>query len=277
MYSGVTPVFPIEEIHFADGTTWGRLDLLERTRYLYGTDGDDTLTAVVDVDAEFKKEYVPDAILKGFGGNDVLNGAKGNDKIYGGKGDDVMRGGNGDDTFYYDPGDGNDLIDMGTGKSSRPQGGYNVVVLGEGINPDEVTIERSADNYTFTLWFDKTGESLAMTGNVVSGVSNLFPIKEIQFADGTVWDHDYLDSHCVTWIKGTDGDDTINDTSSNDTVFCGKGNDYISGRQGDDTYIYELGDGCDTIIDETLWGNGYNTLKFGKGIGIDNIYTEKSV
>ncbi len=277
MYSGVTPVFPIEEIHFADGTTWGRLDLLERTRYLYGTDGDDTLTAVVDVDAEFKKEYVPDAILKGFGGNDVLTGAKGNDKIYGGKGDDVMRGGNGDDTFYYELGDGNDLIDMGTGKSSRPQGGYNVVVLGEGINPDEVTIERSADNYTFTLWFDKTGESLAMTGNVVSGVSNLFPIKEIQFADGTVWDHDYLDSHYVTWIKGTDGDDTINDTSSNDTVFCGKGNDYIRGREGNDTYIYELGDGCDTIIDETLWGNGYNTLKFGKGIIIDKIYTEKSV
>ncbi len=110
MYSGLTPVFPIEEIHFADGTTWDRLDLLERTRYHYGSNGDDVLTAVVDTDAEFRKDYVPDSILFGFGGNDVLTGAKGNDMIWGGEGDDIMRGGNGDDIFLYDLGDGNDLI-----------------------------------------------------------------------------------------------------------------------------------------------------------------------
>ena len=272
-YSGLSPVFPIEEIHFSDGTTWDRSDLLEHTRYLYGTEGDDELTVITDGSADYNK----DAIVKGFGGNDTISGADGNDKIYGGKGDDIMRGGNGDDTFYYELGDGNDLIDMGNGKYSYPQGGHNVVVLGKEILPDEVTIERSADEYSYTLWFDKTGESLGMTGNVVSGLSNLFPVKEIQFADGTVWDHDYLDSHFVTWIKGTDGDDSLMDSTSDDIVYCGKGNDYIRGRGGDDLYIYELGDGCDTIIDSTVWGNGYNTLKFGEGIVMENIYTETSV
>ena len=195
--------------------------------------------------------YNKDAIVKGFGGNDTISGADGNDKIYGGKGNDVMRGGIGDDPFCYELGDGNDLIDMGNGKYSYPQGGHNVVVLGKGILPDEVTIERSADEYSYTLWFDKTDESLGMTGNVVSGLSNLFPVKEIQFADGTVWDHDYLDSHFVTWIKGTDGDDSLMDSTSDDIVYCRKGNDYIRGRGGDDLYIYELGDGCDTIIGNT--------------------------
>ena len=30
-------------------------------------------------------------------------------------------------------------------------------------------------------------------------------------------------------------------------------------------------------IDSTVWGNGYNTLKFGEGIVMENIYTETSV
>lgn len=275
MYSGVSPVFPIEEIHFTDGTTWDRIALLERTLELFGTDGDDELTAVVDVDAEFRKDYYPNAVLLGFDGNDILNGAKGNDIIIGGKGDDIIRGGNGNDVIYYDLGDGNDLIDMGNGKGARPQGGYNILVLGEEILPEEVTIERSVDDYSYTLWINRTGESITITGNVVSGLSSLFPIKEIRFDDGTAWNVNYLEENFVKWIRGTDGDDDIKDTRDNDTVFCGKGNDYIKGARGDDLYIYELGDGCDIILDSTAWGNGFNTLQFGEGIVLDDIYTEK--
>ncbi|WP_295088663.1 calcium-binding protein [Ruminococcus sp.] len=270
MYSGTTPVFPIEEIHFADGTTWNRLDLLERTRYHYGSNEDDVLTAVVDTDAEFRKDYTPDAVLFGFGGNDVLTGAKGNDIIWGGTGDDIMRGGNGDDIFYYDFGDGNDLIDLGK------QGGNNILLLGEGIEPDEVTIERSVDDYTYILHINATGETVSIAGNVMGYFDFNFPMKAICFDDGTVWDQEYLQANFVKYIRGTDGDDTINDTGDNDTVFCGKGNDFIKGRSGDDLYIYELGDGCDTIDDSTLWGNGYNTLQFGEGISLDDIYIENS-
>lgn len=270
MYSGLTPVFPIEEIHFADGTTWNRLDLLERTRYHYGSNEDDVLTAVVDTDAEFRKDYTPDAVLFGFGGNDVLTGAKGNDIIWGGTGDDIMRGGNGDDIFYYDFGDGNDLIDLGK------QGGNNILLLGEGIEPDEVTIERSVDDYTYILHINATGETVSIAGNVMGYFDFNFPMKAICFDDGTVWDQEYLQANFVKYIRGTDGDDTINDTGDNDTVFCGKGNDFIKGRSGDDLYIYELGDGCDTIDDSTLWGNGYNTLQFGEGISLDDIYIENS-
>ena len=275
-YSGVSPVFPIEEIHFTDGTVWDRLALLEQTCSLYGTAQDDQITAVVDGDATFRKDYDGCITIYGYDGNDTLIGSGGNDQIYGGKGDDLMRGGSGDDTFYYELGDGNDLIDMGTGRGTHPQGGYNVLAFGEGILPDEVTVERSADDYSYTLWINKTGESVTMTGNVVSGVSKLFPIKEIRFADETVWKLDYLEANFVKWIRGTDGDDSINDSGDDDIVFCGKGNDYIRGKTGDDLFIYEKGDGRDTIQDSSIWGNGFNTLQLGEGISLDDLYFEKA-
>ncbi len=276
-YSGVCPVFPIEEIHFTDGTTWDRIAMLEKTRTLLGTNQDDTLQVVIDGDAEFIGDYNGSATLRGYAGNDTLLGGGGNDMIYGGKGDDTVRGFGGDDTIFYELGDGNDLIDMGNGSSSYPQGGYNVLVLGEGILPEEVTVERSADDYSYTLWINKTGESIMMTGNVVSGVAKLFPIKEIRFADETVWKLDYLETNFVKWIRGTDGDDSINDSGDSDIVFCGKGNDYIRGKTGDDLFIYEEGDGRDTIQDSSIWGNGFNTLQFGAGVTIDDLYSESSV
>ncbi|SFY08505.1 calcium-binding protein [Ruminococcus sp. XPD3002] len=198
MYSGTSPVFPIEEIHFADGTTWNRVSMLEQSCFLYGTDGDDELTFRADDDALFRKDYIANATIYGYDGNDTLIGGKGNDSIYGGKGDDTIRGGNGDDTIYYELGDGNDLIDMGNGRFTNPQSGYNVLVLGEGILPDEVTVELSSDKYSYTLHINKTGESVTMTGNVISGFSNLFPIKEIRFADGTVWTIDNLSANTTT-------------------------------------------------------------------------------
>lgn len=264
LISGFTPVFPIEEIRFADGTLWTRNDLLECARFFYGTEQDDTLECYLDSNAEFY----------GNDGNDTMIGKDGNDSFYGGKGDDYLRGGNGDDTFYYELGDGNDTIDMGNGKSSYPQNGYNVLCLGEGILPEDIVIERSYNNYSYTLWLTKTNESITMTGNVISGITNYFPIKEIRFADGTIWKRTDLEANYVKWIRGTDGNDTVRDSTDNDTVYCGKGNDWIDGGEGDDLYIYETGDGRDSICDSSIWGNGHNTLRFGEGITAEDLYIE---
>lgn len=48
----------------------------------------------------------------------------------------------------------------------------------------------------------------------------------------------------------------------------GNGHDvYFSHMESDDTYIYNIGDGCDYIEDI----GGEDTIKFGKGITIDNL------
>lgn len=274
MYSGTSPVFPINAIWFEDGTKWTRQNLLELTCSLYGTDEDEEITALVDGDAQFWKEYSGDVTVYGYGGNDTLYGAGGNDTFYGGTGDDYLSGRNGDDTYHYNAGDGDDTIDEQKGRGYYPYGGHDVVIFGEGINPDEVTVVLSLDKYSFTLCFNKVGGSVTMPGNQISGFTNIFPIEEFRFADGTVWNgvQELIDRQV---FRGTDGDDVFRDTDDADTIYCGKGNDSIRGTTGDDTYIYEYGDGYDSLTDYSIWGDSDDTLKFGADIKPEEIYAEK--
>ena len=262
--SGFTSVFPIEHILFADDTVWTLSTLIEKAAIMKGTDGDDEL------------EYVGDenATIDALDGNDSMIGNGGNDTLYCGKGDDFLNGKNGDDTYYYNAGDGNDTIDEQKGYGYYPYGGHDVVVFGEGILPDEVTVDLSLDKYTFTLFFDKVGGSLKMPGNQISGFTNIFPIEEFRFADGTVWDdvQNLIDRQV---FLGTEDDDEFSDTGENDTIYCGKGNDKIRGTTGDDTYIYQTGDGFDRIIDYSIWADSYDTIRFSDDIPTDDIYAEK--
>ena len=202
--SGVTPVFPIEEICFADGTVWNRDNLLDRARFIYGTEEDDSLECYQKSDATFW----------GYSGNDRLIGNEGNDIFYGGKGDDYLRGGDGDDIFYYELGDGNDTIDMGNGKNRYPQSGYNILCLGKGISPERVIVERTSDKYAYILRIANTNETITITGNVISGVTNYFPIKEIRFDNGTVWKLADLEENYTKWL-GCDYIDLLCTTPEN--------------------------------------------------------------
>lgn len=100
----------IEQVIFADNTTWNTADLQSlivdsATEYddeLYGTEADDVLSGLAGNDS-----------LDGDAGNDTLNGDAGNDSIFGGAGDDTLDGGAGDD--WLDGGSGNDLLKLGLG------------------------------------------------------------------------------------------------------------------------------------------------------------------
>jgi Ca2+-binding RTX toxin-like protein len=69
-------------------------------------------------------------------------------------------------------------------------------------------------------------------------------------------------------ITGTNGNDTINGTTSGDVISGGNGNDTINGSSGND--IIDAGNGDDTVnggagIDFILGGNGNDTLDGGSG------------
>lgn len=51
----------------------------------------------------------------------------------------------------------------------------------------------------------------------------------------------------------------------------GIGNDYLNGGNGDDTYIYNLGDGFDTITE----AGGNDKIVFGEGISQSDLSFEK--
>src|SRR5262249_6236693 len=70
-------------------------------------------------------------------------------------------------------------------------------------------------------------------------------------------------------IAGTAGNDTLLGTPGNDTLIGGAGNDTLVGGGGSDTYVFNLGDGVDTIVDTGTTGT--DTLAFGAGIPPDSL------
>ncbi|GAB58547.1 hypothetical protein RNAN_1520 [Rheinheimera nanhaiensis E407-8] len=99
--------------------------------------------------------------------------------------------------------------------------------------------------------------------------------------DGGAGD-DVLEGRGSDILRGGDGNDTLiahSDawTKNSNILEGGKGNDTIYGGFGDDTYIFNLGDGADVII-ERRQGEAYSnveasndTLQFGEGIAADDL------
>ncbi|WP_143857069.1 beta strand repeat-containing protein [Nostoc sp. 'Peltigera membranacea cyanobiont' 213] len=88
-------------------------------------------------------------------------------------------------------------------------------------------------------------------------------------------------------LTGTASNNTINGLAGNDTITGNKGNDTITGGTGQDRFVYNLGDGTDTITDFGGVGQGVNpspaviaatdTLKFqGAGLTAQNLLLTKN-
>ena len=71
-------------------------------------------------------------------------------------------------------------------------------------------------------------------------------------------------------LYGGDGDDYLVGRNGDDTIYGGLGNDVISGRDGADVYLFNKGDGQDTVDtileSESDISQSIDTIKFGPGI-----------
>jgi Ca2+-binding RTX toxin-like protein len=112
----------IEQIRFADGSSWRWADVLARASV--GTAGDDRLKVIGSV------------TLEGLAGNDILFGSAIADTLIGGKGDDRVEGAGGDDVYVFNRGDGQDVI--------VDNAGVNTLEFGAGISTADVRLVRSA-------------------------------------------------------------------------------------------------------------------------------------
>jgi len=65
-------------------------------------------------------------------------------------------------------------------------------------------------------------------------------------------------------LIGGDGNDVLDGGDGNDTLIGGKGNDYIEDWRGSDTYIFNKGDGQDTILDYKSNNNDINIIKINE-------------
>ncbi|MDE7252472.1 MAG: hypothetical protein K2O32_05950, partial [Acetatifactor sp.] len=223
--------------------------------------------------------------IYGGAGDDKLYGESGNDILIGGAGDDYLSGGSGTDIYIYNRGDGNDTI---YNYDSSASCGTDKLVFGEGIKAEEITARRNGNDLILTDMV--TGQTITVQHTYFGKYGGEYFIETIEFADGTVWNQNDIMER-VSVLYGSDGDDVIhgqstihgyseNETiyggagddklygeSGNDILIGGAGDDYLSGGSGTDIYIYNRGDGNDTIYNyDSSASCGTDILKLGMDV-----------
>lgn len=239
----LNPVTGDQQIVFADGTVWNEPEIA----YAAG--------------------------LNTKGTNGTLQGTPANDVLDGNNGNTLLEGYGGGDIYLYDRGDGNDTI-------LRSQQDIlvtapDVVDFGPGLTSADVTFTRAGDspNLVVTVNGD-TSDTLTIlnqfdsTFTGVFGTQNLNQIDGFEFADGTQYSAAQVQLLVLAaqeaipnnTIYGFDGADVIDPGVG--------GNDFMSGGNGDDTYLFGFGYGNDTIQDgmQNILSGTDDTVLFNLGV-----------
>ena len=79
-------------------------------------------------------------------------------------------------------------------------------------------------------------------------------------------------------LTGGNGDDALNGDSGEDVLIGGLGNDALDGGAGNDRYLFNVGDGQDSIRNYDPYGSSTytDTLVFGEGITLEDFTLSKS-
>ncbi|MEQ9726991.1 calcium-binding protein [Pseudomonas sp. WHRI 8822A] len=265
-WSGMVGSTQIEQFVFSDGTVWNYERI--KLQALLSTDGDD--------------------VIYGFSGNDIINGGLGNDSLVGVGGSDVIHGNEGDDTLQGAEGNdqlfgdaGNDLINASSGNDLVYGGDGNDTLNGD-EGDDQLFGEAGDDVLTGNGVLDGgTGnDTIQGSGHLIGGGGN-DSLTGSGLLEGGNGDDELQGQGFDTLLGGAGADTLIAysnpwDQGSN-TLEGGTGNDTLYGSFGDDTYLFNLGDGKDLLIERRAneaYSNiapSFDTLSFGQGISATDL------
>ncbi|MDH0886788.1 type I secretion C-terminal target domain-containing protein [Acinetobacter sp. GD03873] len=258
---------PINKVRFDDQTEWDEAAL--NIQAVKGTELDDIIEGTTDHD-----------VIHAGDGDDIVYGRSVYSEtpesqyfVYGGAGNDKIYA-----TGYLDGGAGDDEIE-GAGHLLGGEG--NDILNGQGV------LEGQAGNDTLTgqgkLYGGDGQDHLTLTGlygdelGLLAGGSGddilIVDVNRRQFVNG---------SNQNEFIQDDDGYHAIQDTELTEAqravyVEGGQGNDTIYGSFGDEVYLFNLGDGQDTIIERPAGQNysnvavSFDVLRFGQGIATTDI------
>jgi len=227
------------------------------------------------------------------GGQALITTGAGADTIEAAGGEAFITEGSGTTTILAGPGTGMDVVEAGSSSTTvQLQGGLTesaLIARDVDVNGD---LELSDEDSDTQIWV--AGYFTGGSGNVA-----------VQFADGTTWGASqilaasmaprtdggndtligsdgndsitagYGDTAIVgvsgnNTLVGGAGDDTIQGGSGADTIKGGSGTTQILGGTGSETYVYNLGDGSDTIFENATVA-GVDALQFGAGISPSDV------
>ncbi len=211
--------------------------------------------------------------------NDVIIGSGSGDVLRGGKGNDVMRGGTGGDYYFFNVGDGQDVVgealDFGASVSQAGfgslKGGLDMIFFGEGIGERNIRLQRDgqSDDLLIVLLDDdgvETGDTLYVEDQFGGVRLNFGALGEIDpqldvdyispylierfiFSDGYALDFEQIVEQVLENAK-TDGDDAIYGLLNDNRLDGGAGDDFLTGLEGSDTYVFGRGYGEDVVLDD---------------------------
>ena len=279
-------------IKFSDGTSWDYEYAITHWNSIPGIDGGVTMEG--NDKANNLNGTAMDDILVGNGGNDTLRGNAGNDVLKGGSGNDYLDGGEGNDTYIWNYGDGfdtiydtsnNDTIVFGKGISFRDlvfrSVGQTLLILVDGDEQQGVKIS------SFFYNINNKIENLRFYDGTIVHLSDIGLTLQQTDAKESVYGSGFDDvihangGDDVVWGKGGNdiiyggaGDDNLYGGNGEDILFGGAGNDDMNGEDGRDIYLYNLGDGLDTIYDGASSKEEGDIIRFGEGISLDDITFE---
>ncbi|MCP4993429.1 MAG: hypothetical protein GY934_06545, partial [Gammaproteobacteria bacterium] len=275
----------IKEITFSDGITWNVTDLLSQATK--GTALNDAISGFNFAETIEAEEGNDDVNV--FAGNDIVDGGPGDDYLLGGAGSDLLKGG-ADNDFLFGQ-DGSDHIEGGSGDDFLF--GYRSLPSHYMFH-DSVTGPRqqvaytnySWDTWKQPIWFASRPVYDVLHGgegsDVIIGVGELYGGKGGDRISGSgilygeegddyiitdpvnYWTYDHPGGGYKTYHSEIDG---------NNTIVGGLGNDTLSGGNRT-TYIFEEGDGQDTIINEDTHIRD-SRVAFGDNISTSNTHFER--
>lgn len=240
-----------------NGSRFFASDLRSRWMQQSTTSGDDTITAF-----DGPGGYQDTGIVSGI----QFFPNPGNDTLQGGLGNDTMVGGTGDDTYIVNIGDGSDIVrDVGLFNASVAAG-YDIL-LTNALSTNAVFRRSTTDINDLVVTFTNSSDQILLDQFYTVGT-----IEEFEFGDGVVLSNIDVEQLAIA-ASVTVGADSIRGSASPDTINGGAGNDMLNGLGGSDRYLFNLGDGQDTISDSVTTDS--NTLAFGAGINPEQVVFQR--
>ncbi|TAN47210.1 MAG: hypothetical protein EPN26_14220, partial [Rhodospirillales bacterium] len=243
-----------------------RSTVLNRITFIDGGQDDDEITGSRLSDRILGGAGDDD--LDGYDGNDALYGDAGRDDIYGGAGDDILdggadrddlEGGSGNDTLLGGAGDdrldgdhGNDLLDGGEGNDYLNGDGGRDILFGGAGNDNLAGGEE---------------DDLLDGGSGNDGLNGCGGSDTLRGGDG---DDRLTGNRGNDTLEGGNGNDVLNGAGGKDVLAGGQGNDYLIGGSDTNTYLFDRGDGSDTVRNNDHRGD--DKLVLGGGIDTNQLW-----
>ncbi|MGK5091769.1 calcium-binding protein [Deltaproteobacteria bacterium TL4] len=260
--------------HLIEGTAEN--DILQgesQDDFIKGMEGDDTISGGSGNDR-----------LEGDSGQDLMSGGEGDDFLTGGLGNDQLEGGSGADTYTIKLGDGHDIISDSEGN--------NILQFGPGILPEDLKYDRVQQDLLIQV---NGSETQVIIKNVFESQGSM--LSQINFKDApdqsiqqealteiitrlsTLMEGDAEDDTIVGTsssdiLSGVGGNDTLKGGAGDDTLIGGTGQDQLMGEEGNNVYVFNRGDGQDTVILEAQYSLDDPTrdlIQFGDDINQDDL------